>query len=110
MSSSPQSPIFSTMSSDSDMLELVEEFVDALTDRVVLLEKALAAHDLAELTRLAHQLKGSCGGYGFDSIGERAASLEQSAKVTGSIADMTTEAEELISMCRRATAEPSSSD
>ena len=101
-----QSPIVSSLSGDPDMLELVEEFVDNLRDRTRSLEVAYAANDVEELVRLAHQLKGSSGGYGFDAIGEAAGALEQSARAASSVTDIAQELEGFIAMCRRATAEP----
>ena len=106
MLSADQSPIFSSLSSDPDTLELVEEFVDGLRDRVRSLEVAYVTNDIEELIRLAHQLKGSSGGYGFDVIGESASVLEQSSRAAGSVTDVARELERFIAMCRRATAEP----
>ena len=106
MSNAEQSPIFSNMSHDEDMLELIEEFVENLTERAGTLEQAVADQDTAELARLAHQLKGASGGYGFGTIGEVAATLEQTAKTAESLDDVTRKAQDLISMCQRATAQP----
>lgn len=106
MSSVESPPIFSPMSSDPDMLELVEEFVDHLKTRVSSLEVAFASDNLTELTRLAHQLKGASGGYGFDVIGQAAAQLEQSAKAADSVGQVSAELEEVIALCRRASAKP----
>ena len=76
MSSVDLSPIFSPMSSDPNMADLVEEFVGQLRSRISSLEVAYAAADPESLARVAHQLKGASGGYGFDEIGEAAARLE----------------------------------
>jgi len=108
MSSDLQSPIFSTLSSDPDMLELVEEFVANLQNRIRSIEEAVAADDLQQLTTLAHQLKGASGGYGFDPLSQQAARLEQAARASDSIQQVTTDVNELVAMCRRATAEPAS--
>lgn len=103
MSQLGQSPIFSTMGDDPGMRELVEEFVDGLQGRIRSLEVAVATDDVEGLVRLAHQLKGASGGYGFDEISETAAKLEQSAKQAESVMDAAREVEALISVCRRAT-------
>ena len=63
---------------DPDMAELVRSFVADLARRVETLDQLLAEGNLQELQRLAHQLKGAGGGYGFPQITEVAACLEQS--------------------------------
>jgi HPt (histidine-containing phosphotransfer) domain-containing protein len=73
-------PIHSSYENDPDMLEIVREFAAELPARVAKLEGCLAAGQLRELQTLAHQLKGAGGGYGFPSITDLAASLEQSLK------------------------------
>lgn len=73
-------PIRSQFEDDPDMLELVCEFARELPARAEALECALASASLSELQRLAHQLKGAGGGYGFPQISEAAAELERSLK------------------------------
>lgn len=106
MTLSSTAPIHSTLSTDPDMAELVVEFVEGLQTRAQSLEAALAAEDVGELTRLAHQLKGASGGYGFELLGEAARSFEQSATEAASAGELAAELEELVRTLRRATAEP----
>ncbi len=73
-------PIRSTYEDDLDMMEIVQEFADELPGRAESAETLLRDGDLSELQRLAHQLKGAGGGYGFDAITEVAAALEQALK------------------------------
>jgi HPt (histidine-containing phosphotransfer) domain-containing protein len=73
-------PIRSLYEDDPDMLEIVREFARELPERARALEERCAAGHLAELQRLAHQLKGAGGGYGFPRITELAASLESALK------------------------------
>lgn len=73
-------PIRSIYADDPDMQELVEEFVSELPERARRLEEILDEADLVELQRLAHQLKGAGGGYGFPQITEAAAALEMGLK------------------------------
>ena len=101
------SPIVSSLSDDPEMMELIEEFVGNLQHRVQAIEQAVAMNSPSELARLAHQLKGASGGFGFDMIGTMAATLEQSAKAADCVSEVAAEVGELISMCRRATANPS---
>ena len=104
MSSLNPMPLVSSLSTDPDMLELIEEFVRMLPERVRAIEEAVTANDMAALTRLAHQLKGASGGYGFDTIGQAAATLEYSAKAADSVAQLTTQIRELAALCQRAKA------
>jgi HPt (histidine-containing phosphotransfer) domain-containing protein len=62
------------------MLELVQEFAAELPARARELESRLDQRAFEDLQRLAHQLKGAGGGYGFPQITEVAATLEQSLK------------------------------
>jgi HPt (histidine-containing phosphotransfer) domain-containing protein len=73
-------PIRSQYEDDPDMLELVQGFAAELPGRAQDLESRLDQGALEDLQRLAHQLKGAGGGYGFPQITEAAASLEQALK------------------------------
>ncbi|MCA0374718.1 MAG: response regulator [Gemmatimonadetes bacterium] len=61
---------------DPDLGPLVRQFAAALPQRVAALRDAVTAHDLPQAARLAHQLKGAAGSYGFPRIGEGARALE----------------------------------
>jgi HPt (histidine-containing phosphotransfer) domain-containing protein len=73
-------PIRSQYEDDPEMLELVREFAGELPGRARDLESRLDQCAFEDLQRLAHQLKGAGGGYGFPQITEAAASLEQALK------------------------------
>ncbi len=73
-------PIRSIYEDDPDMIEIVREFADELPSRAESAETLLRQGDLGELQRLAHQLKGAGGGYGFAAVTEVAAALEQALK------------------------------
>jgi HPt (histidine-containing phosphotransfer) domain-containing protein len=74
----PMDPIRSIYEDDPDMMEIVREFVVDAPQRAEELEEHLHGGDFVSLQRLAHQLKGAGGGYGFDLITERATELEAS--------------------------------
>lgn len=76
-SAGADAPIFSQLADDADMAELVEMFVNELPNRVESLLSHWQNRDFRELRRLAHQIKGSSGGYGFSQLGRAAAQLEQ---------------------------------
>lgn len=100
-------PIRSTYATDPDMRELVEFFVQEMPGRITSLRKAFEAAELADLTRLAHQLKGASGGYGFPTIGTKAGELESalkssSAPPTQTLAAIKANLDDLIDLCTRA--------
>jgi HPt (histidine-containing phosphotransfer) domain-containing protein len=72
--------IRSTFEDDPDLAELVARFVGSLPSRSEVIGRVAAEEQWEELVRLAHQLKGSAGGYGLPMLGEVASRLEQAAK------------------------------
>ncbi len=63
--------------SDPDFAEIVELFVDGLTQRLEAMQDALQANDMDCLRCLTHQLKGSGGGHGYPTLSQSASALEQ---------------------------------
>jgi len=101
-----QHPLYSDLTTDPDMLELVEMFVSELPNRVAAIEQAVEQANLTDLAKLSHQLKGAGGGYGFSSITEAAAAVEKLAKSQADINAMQESLGELLSLCNRATSQP----
>ena len=98
--STTQTPLHSEFERDPDLRDLVILFVDDLESRVESIRVAHDNEDLPTLRRLAHQIKGSAGGYGFHPIGDAAARLEY--ELLGDQADRTTindRVGDLISTC-----------
>ncbi|XAM01674.1 Hpt domain-containing protein [Phycisphaeraceae bacterium D3-23] len=97
-------PLHSEFAGDPEMAELIAFFSGELGQRISAIQQSLDAQDLDALHRLAHQLKGSSGGYGYPSIGQAAARLEAESKqaVAGEAADLQGAAAELIDLCNRA--------
>jgi len=91
---------------DPDLREIVGFFVDDLARRADAIETALATRDLARLRILAHQLRGSAGGYGFPTIGYAAAELERRVTDGASPDGLRAAAATLVDRCRRAVARP----
>ncbi len=73
---SPPEEYRSSLASDPDLSELVALFVEEMPDRVRDLQTQFQLSDWDQLARLAHQLKGAAGSYGFDQITPFAAALE----------------------------------
>jgi len=65
---------------DPDLHDIVEEFVDGLSDRIVHLKLAFDELDWSQLRTLAHRLKGAGGSYGYPDISQLAAQMEQDFK------------------------------
>ena len=78
-------------------------FVDELGSRVDSIRQAFVEEDVAALRRIAHQLKGSAGGYGFDPIGDAASRLEyELLGDEAAISSLSERVEDLIANCRAA--------
>lgn len=100
---STPAPLYSEFAGDAELTELVEFFVAEMESRSKELRTALEQRDMSALRRLAHQLKGAAGGYGFPAIGAAAANVElailqEEAELSG----IRERAEDLITLCRRA--------
>ena len=72
--------IESEFTDDSDLSGLIDQFVCGLSEKVQNMQAALANGDFEGLGRLAHQLKGVGGGYGYPKLTDLAKTLEDAAK------------------------------
>ena len=70
--------------------------------RIQAIEQACAEEDLDALSRLAHQLEGSAGGYGFPTITDAAGEAAVLAKVGTVVPELVDSVEALTELCRRA--------
>lgn len=95
-------PVRSTFASDPDMSELIQEFAGEMPEKAATLLTLWQQGNRAELKRLAHQLKGAGGGYGFETLGACAARLEAMLNEQNAEAERVRErVEELVDMCQR---------
>lgn len=98
----PQGPVRSTFSDDPEMHELVVFFVQEVPSRVDDMQRAWASQDAEMVERIAHQLKGAGGGYGFQVISDAAKALELPLKSGESaLDDLKAEFEALVDLCNR---------
>lgn len=105
---SPQSrpPLRSEFANDPEMIDIVEMFVQDMPERVDALQLSYRAGEIEGLRRLAHQLKGASGGFGFPTVGEAASRLESSlnsvaaGSSTGALQAIKGEFDRLIELCR----------
>jgi HPt (histidine-containing phosphotransfer) domain-containing protein len=104
MTCTDREPLYSTLAAEPDFAELVCLFVEEMPGRVEGLRSALERRDWEELRRLAHQLKGAGGGYGFEPITLSAARLEAVIRCSLPEAIIRQAAEELVQWCNRAEA------
>ncbi len=105
----PSMPLRSQLVNEPDMKGLVEIFVEELPARIESLRSAWSSRAFADVQRIAHQLRGASAGYGFPTIGQAAARLEDAVRQAG--ADLGAGAEslqhqvnELAQLCSRAVA------
>ena len=74
---SPKTPIPSELAQeDESFTELVEDFIQGLGERLGQMVDAAQEGDFAMLQTLAHQLKGSAGGYGYPILTKKAGDME----------------------------------
>lgn len=81
MSESSPNPVPNTLESslvrdDPEMADIVEDFVQGLSQRVAELKAANEKMNWEQLASLAHQLKGAGGSYGYPILSELAATME----------------------------------
>ena len=93
--------LVSDLAGDPDLADVLEEFISELPARARAIEQARIEGDFDTLIRVAHQLKGSAGGYGFPSITEEAANLERIARRRGSGEELIGAVGSLTDLCRR---------
>ncbi len=64
---------------DEDLSDLIPAFLTHKRADVITILDANARRDYAEITRIAHRIKGEGGSYGFETMTEMGRSLEQAA-------------------------------
>ncbi|MDX2115228.1 MAG: Hpt domain-containing protein [Planctomycetota bacterium] len=99
-------PLRSAFCADPDMRELIDLFVEAMPDRVRSLRESLEHARLDDLRRLAHQLRGAAGSYGFAPVGDAAGRVEDqlrniAASDASAVEQVKAAVDELVNLCRR---------
>lgn len=94
--------LYSDLAGDSEIADLVSLFVSELPQRVAELETAFAADRREDLSRLAHQMKGAAGGYGFAPLGSLAGALERALVEKRPREEIAARLGEFVDSCRRA--------
>ena len=65
---------------DSDLKEIIPNFMNGRKKDIGLLETAIKESDFAEIQSIGHKLKGNAGSYGFDGLGDIGHGIEKAAK------------------------------
>ncbi|MFI5378205.1 MAG: ATP-binding protein [Tepidisphaerales bacterium] len=90
----------SEFADDEVMKEIVGQFVRGLPEHVARLRRLLDASEMDSLRRVAHQLKGSGGGYGFAAISTRAAEVEACIREAADVNAVREQVEGLVGLLR----------
>jgi len=64
---------------DPDLEDLIPGFLDNRQKDIAKLREALAGADYESIRSIGHSMKGAGGGYGFDTITDIGAAIEQGA-------------------------------
>jgi HPt (histidine-containing phosphotransfer) domain-containing protein len=94
-------PSAGALARDPEFRMLVAVFVETLRARADALEAALVGADLAEVSAIAHQLRGCAKTYGFPAITDEAAAVERSAR-SGGLDEVRPRVDTLVGLCRGA--------
>jgi HPt (histidine-containing phosphotransfer) domain-containing protein len=66
---------------DPDLADLIPGFLENRRKDVLAITEAMARGDLERVRILGHSMKGSGGGYGFETITEVGGALEEAARI-----------------------------
>ena len=97
---------YSVLGADPDLAEIVTLFVEEMPARIRDFRAHFASSNWDQLARLAHQLKGAAGSYGFDQITPFAALLEKSICNGEPQAAIGAALDEVVKACGRVRAGP----
>jgi HPt (histidine-containing phosphotransfer) domain-containing protein len=98
-------PLYSEYRSDPEMVELIEFFLQELSQQAVNIDQAFEMGDVQRLRVLSHQLKGAAGGYGYPSISASAGAVESAVLADeANLSNVAEHVEALTLLCRQAAA------
>ena len=98
-------PIYSSLASDPDYVDLVKDFVNAFASKAGAIHQCVSENNLVLLQRTMHQMRGACGGYGFPTLTESAGQIEERLKAGQTLESVEASITEFLNMLARATAE-----
>ena len=94
-------PCYSTLSGEADMAELLALFVGELPERLADIRQAAQGQNWQEVRRLAHQLRGAGGSYGFPLLTAVAGQVEAVAQGQTSVQALREALDELTAVSER---------
>jgi HPt (histidine-containing phosphotransfer) domain-containing protein len=94
-------PCFSTLSGDPEMAELLALFVSELPQRLADIRQAAQGRNWQEVRRLAHQLRGAGGSYGFPLLTMAAARVEDIAREQTTVKELRAALDQLTAFSER---------
>jgi HPt (histidine-containing phosphotransfer) domain-containing protein len=100
--------IYSSLASDPDFADLVEMYVDDVPDLIQQLNAAADLSSWTELAGVAHQIKGSAGGHGFEQVTDAARQLEEACTEEGLPSEILQRLGELVNLLGRLRVAPES--
>lgn len=93
--------VYSRLSGDPDLGDLVATFVEELPKRVDAIRTHLNSGDMNSLRRDAHQLRGAAGSYGFDLLSPSANRVENAIRDGEAEEHIRNAVTELVDLCGR---------
>ena len=93
--------IGSTLSSDPDMVELVELFLSEIPARLGAMAEAFERENWCDLRRVAHQWKGAGGSYGYPRLSAAAAHVEDACATACPKDEIKRRLDGLVDLCGR---------
>ena len=93
----------SELADDPDVGPLIPEYLFELSGKAAAVRTAVAAADWQAVGRLAHQIKGSAGGYGYPSLTQAAAKVEAAVRALPAQPIGQQIVDDMLALCRRAT-------
>lgn len=99
-----EEPLVSIYQDDPNMRDLIIDFVESLPGEIRRIEEAMMEETLEPLEVAVRAMKGTSGGYGFDTISSAAAKVEQSCQSHEERAVVKKKLEELLRLCMSARA------
>lgn len=96
------SGLLSEFAADPEMAPLIAAFLSKLESKATLMSQYLIDNRLDDLSRLAHQLKGTGGGYGFPAISDAARRVEHDVTSDQALSQIEQSVAELSDLCRQA--------
>jgi HPt (histidine-containing phosphotransfer) domain-containing protein len=96
--------LYSTLGGDPDLSDLVSLFVEEMPGRVANFLDLYNRCDWEELRRVAHQMKGAAGSYGFSPISPCAGKLEFAIRDKEPEEIIRQAVDELVNICNSACA------